>query len=226
VVNLLVQQLAVPSSPIRDGAGRRLAEIGLPALPPLRRAAREADPEVRVQIQELIAGIERGPRTQRPIAIGGAEFQVVADQIWKVPQAGGVTPLRVGLGITNIGEEDLVITIAEPGSVSPMLMAADGEPVATEKPRQEGAVKDARLLRLAPGERTTYWFSDAKLESSNARTGLRLVLAGTGGGSAFVGLSQGTYYLRLHYRDVRVPENAGPTGLGDLFTDAVEVEVR
>jgi hypothetical protein len=178
-VDLLIHQLEAPSEPMRQRAGRYLVEIGLPALPDLRRALRWGDQDMRMHIEPLIAAIERSPRVPRPVPVGGAEFLVIADPVWKVPVVGGKTRVTVGLHIANVGPERLLVFFVGQRSVSMVLTAADGEPVASQGSEEEKA-EDA--VALGPGESTTYRFPEARLVWAKAAKELRFVLAEQGKG--------------------------------------------
>jgi hypothetical protein len=142
-IERLIKELGDDSFEVREAAGRRLAEIGAPALPALRKAADAADPEVRNRARRLVETLEPPVARPRPDAAPPANpFG---------PRVGGGVQLRMqilgdnGAKELRVTENDRSVRIRED---------ADGikvevtEPDAAGKPAtKEYKAKDAAELK-------------------------------------------------------------------------------
>ncbi|MCI0462228.1 MAG: hypothetical protein L0Z62_35190 [Gemmataceae bacterium] len=72
----LVRRLASPRYSEREAATRQLEALGEPALPALRRAAQEGEPEVRQRAAQIIAAIERRSEAARLLRVTRVRLNV------------------------------------------------------------------------------------------------------------------------------------------------------
>jgi hypothetical protein len=112
----LVRELAADDWAVREAASAGLRQVGAPALPALREAAKSSDLEVRVRAQELVASIERDQlfsklgNTLIAETYGNRVVEVDRDgaEVWVVAVPGG-SPLsarRLPGGKTLVGCAD------------------------------------------------------------------------------------------------------------------------
>ncbi len=93
---VLVRQLADPRFVVRDTATAQLRKLDLAALPALRKAVKDPDPEIARRGRMLTDQIE-----SRHAMLDGVEFRVSTDPAWGVPPGEIASYPVVGLRVTN-----------------------------------------------------------------------------------------------------------------------------
>ncbi len=92
----LVHQLGHANFAVRDTATAQLRRLDLAALPALREALNDPDPEIARRGRMLTDQIEA-----RHGMLDGFEFRVVTDRTWKVPSSNADSSLVLCLRVTN-----------------------------------------------------------------------------------------------------------------------------
>ena len=112
-IDVLIAQLGHDDFKIREEASSKLAQIGKPAIAPLRQALSSADPEVQSRAEMIIKRIEQRPVPGGPI---DPNEPVVARQL-RISNQGGAKNVEVR-------ENERTITIREDGAGITMTVSA------------------------------------------------------------------------------------------------------
>src|SRR5215212_8772469 len=129
-IDVLIAQLGHDDFKIREEASSKLAQIGKPAIAPLRQALSSADPEVQSRAEMIIKRIEQRPVPGGPI---DPNEPVVARQL-RISNQGGAKNVEVR-------ENERTITIREDGAGITMTVSAieNGRRVTAEFKAKSGA---------------------------------------------------------------------------------------
>jgi hypothetical protein len=125
-VKTLVKKLGDTSFSVREEAGKRLEDMGLQALPVLRKAQESRDLEIRHRIAKIIDSIERHNQLPRRMKVNDAEFETITDPVWRIPTDGTETDVNLGLKITNCDTELRYFYL---DAIELKLRSADGKPM-------------------------------------------------------------------------------------------------
>ncbi len=198
-IEKLIRALGDNQFSIREKASKRLLEIGVGALPELRKALENnEDPEVKNRAQQIVDEIERENNIPRAVNVNGAEFIPMVDHIWAVPPAGGKTNIKLGLKITNRKKEKTRFYLANTFCI--MLQDSQGKDIPTEGGGNDGTKRGISVTPpLSVGESYTVSQLNGRL-LQNDRKKLRFEWEDVSGGIWFYKIpSPGKYFLIFTY---------------------------
>ena len=197
-ITKLVEQLGEKSFDAREAAAKRLVEIGLAALPQLRKALEHREAEVRRRCLSLIEEIEKRNQLK---TVNGVEFRMLASPVWKLPKPGGQTKVTLGLRFTNRGEKAVYFYLVD--TVSIKLSGDKAGEIRLEGGRNSPSGLPIVSPALKKGESFTSLYRDAKLRWEKDGTSVRFVYVDRAPREywCFPSLSPGKYSIRLTYEN-------------------------
>src|SRR5688572_28572222 len=133
-VGRLIIELGHPDAATREAATKRLREMGKAALPALKEATKDADPEVRSRAEALVRRLERRPFPGGPFdrgALGGVQRVTFGEKVVTVDQ----------------GDRQFEIVKEDDGSIQITVTAMEGGKGVSET---YAAADEAELRELEP----------------------------------------------------------------------------
>src|SRR5262249_16859338 len=142
---------------------------------------------------------EPSQQEKKPVKVNGVEFQVVSQPVWKIPERGGSTPIKLGLQFTNDDREKKVYFYLF-DTVFVNMRPQGGEWIQMEGGRNVFPRRNTLSHVLGRCQSYTFSYPDAKLRW--VRDELRLVLVDQPSEyHCFPGLAPGKYEVVISYRN-------------------------
>ena len=169
--------------------------------------------------------MERGVLMSGPINVNGAEFQGIADAVWRVPEPGAESDINLGIRITNRRDTELRFKLFD--TLRLVLISPQGKSLLYDGGRDGTKAGETVSRPLAPGESLTI---SRRAQLKWIRNGQSLRLIGSddfGGIWYFDNLGPGTFELSFEYENkTRGPDNAPPIWIGEVRTSPLKVEIK